>query len=94
MRRCWRTKDDARGRAISSLIFDVLALLFTAVLLWQLTRMEWLSWVTGDVAPTELQTPLWIPRLVMPLGTAALCITLLKEILGDVRLINKLSEAR
>jgi TRAP-type C4-dicarboxylate transport system permease small subunit len=79
-----------RGRAICAFTFDLLALLFSAVVLWQLTRMEWFSWTTGDVAPTELQTPLWIPRLVMPVGMAALCATLVKKLVVDARRLARL----
>jgi TRAP-type C4-dicarboxylate transport system permease small subunit len=83
-----------RNRAICAVLFDLLALGFSAVLLWQLGRLEWISWTSGDVAPTELQTPLWIPRLVMPLGVAALCATLLKKLVKDMRRLAQLSEAK
>ena len=83
-----------RARRISTVIFDLLALAFSAVVLWQLSRMEWLSWITGDVTPTEWQTPLWIPRLVMPLGMAALCATLLKKLVVDFRRVDETSKAR
>jgi len=76
-----------RGRAVSRLIFDLLCLFCAAILLWQLARLELGTWQSGDVAPTILGTPLWIPRLSMPLGAAALTATLLRTIAGDVRRI-------
>jgi TRAP-type C4-dicarboxylate transport system permease small subunit len=74
-----------RGRAISAVVFDLLSLAFALILLWQLGRLEWISWTSGDVAPTELLTPLWLPRLSMPLGAAAVCVALARSLLVHVR---------
>ena len=43
-----------------------------AVLLWQLVTLECSSYRFGERAPTYLETPLWIPRLAMAIGVAAL----------------------
>ena len=80
-----------RGRAWSRLVFDLLCLLCTAILLWQLMRLEIGTWQSEDVAPTILGTPLWIPRLSMPLGAGVLVLTLLRTLLGDIRRIAALS---
>ena len=74
-----------RGRAISRLIFDLMCLFCAAILLWQLARLEVTTWQSEDVAPTILGTPLWIPRLTMPLGAAVLCFSLIRALVGDVR---------
>jgi TRAP-type C4-dicarboxylate transport system permease small subunit len=66
-------------RAMSHLLFDLLSLAFCGVLIWQLTRFELQSWRSGDVAPTLLATPLWIPRLAMPIGTVAVAVSLLRS---------------
>ncbi|HEX3862171.1 MAG TPA: TRAP transporter small permease [Stellaceae bacterium] len=76
-----------RGRAISRLIFDLMCLFCAGILLWQLARFEWTTWNSEDVAPTNLATPLWIPRLMMPIGIAVLTATLLRTLVGDVRRI-------
>jgi TRAP-type C4-dicarboxylate transport system permease small subunit len=78
------------GRAWSRLFFDLLCLLCIAILLWQLVRLELRSWSSGDVAPTILATPLWIPRLTMPLGMGVLLLTLLRTMIGDCRRIAAL----
>ena len=83
-----------RGRAISALVFDLVALAFAAILLWQLGRLEWNTWAHGEVAQTQWVTPLWIPMLTMPLGVAALCATLLKAVAADVRRISSAAEPR
>src|SRR5215470_6349943 len=74
-----------RGRAVSRLIFDVLSLAFCALLLWQLVRFEMSSWRFADRAPTYLATPLWLPRLAMGFGAAALCFSVLRTLVADIR---------
>jgi TRAP-type transport system small permease protein len=74
-----------RSRAISHVIFDLLSLAFCALLLWQLIRFEISSWRFDDHAPTYLATPLWIPRLLMAVGAAALCLSMLRTLFVDVR---------
>src|SRR4051794_25097862 len=76
-----------RGRAWSRLIFDSVCIFCVAILFWQLTRLELGTWRAEDVAPTILGTPLWIPRLTMPLGAAVLLLTLLRTVIGDWRRI-------
>jgi TRAP-type C4-dicarboxylate transport system permease small subunit len=78
----------ARGRAISHVIFDLLSLIFCALLLWQLVRFELSSWRFGDRAPTYLATPLWLPRLAMVCGAAALCFSVLRTLAADVRTLR------
>ena len=72
------------GRAVSSLIFDLLSFAFVALLLWQLARFELTSYRFGDRAPTYLATPLWVPQAVMLLGAAALCFSMLRTLLADL----------
>ena len=49
------------------------------LLVWQFVRLVLSSWRFGDVTPTLLETPLWIPRLPMVIGMAALCFSLLRR---------------
>jgi TRAP-type transport system small permease protein len=77
-----------RGRAWLRLLFDSLAFAVTAILLWQFARFELITWRSGDVAPTNLMTPFWMPRLVMLVGVAGLAISLLRTILGDLRRLH------
>jgi TRAP-type C4-dicarboxylate transport system permease small subunit len=74
-----------RLRAMSHLLFDLLSLAFCGVLIWQLTRFEIQSWYSGDVAPTLLATPLWIPRLLMPIGSVAVAVSLLRSAALNLR---------
>jgi TRAP-type C4-dicarboxylate transport system permease small subunit len=78
-----------RGRAIWSVIFNVLSLACTLVIFWQLCRLEMQSWAYGDVAPTELQTPLWLPRITMPLGMFGLSLVLLRELIESMKALGQ-----
>lgn len=80
-----------RGRALSAAIFDVLSLGFAALLLWHFIKLELSSYRFGERAPTYLETPLWIPRLAMAIGAAALCFSIIKTFLAHVRRFRTLS---
>lgn len=74
-----------RGRAWCELLFDLLSFGFAATLLWQTARLAAMAWGSGETAPTNLVTPLWIPYLSMPLGSGLLCFTLLRALARDVQ---------
>jgi TRAP-type C4-dicarboxylate transport system permease small subunit len=82
-----------RWRALSAAIFDVLAFGLAAVLLWHFVRLEFSSWRFGERAPTYLETPLWLPRLAMAIGVAALCFSIVRTFLAHVRRFRTLSGA-
>ena len=73
------------ARAASAVAFDIVALVCSLIILWQLVRLEWITWNSGDVAASWLMTPLWLPRLPMALGMAVLVITLAKAAVTDFR---------
>ena len=80
-----------RWRALSAAIFDVLSFGFAALLFWQLIKLERSSYRFGEKAPTYLETPLWIPRLAMAIGVAALLFSIVKTFLAHVRRFRALS---
>jgi TRAP-type C4-dicarboxylate transport system permease small subunit len=77
-----------RGRAWSNLVFTVIAILFVATVAWQLCTFELNAWRNGDVAPTMLAAPLWIPQFVMPLGMLILLFSLAKTALVEVQVLT------
>jgi TRAP-type C4-dicarboxylate transport system permease small subunit len=79
----------ARGRAISHVIFDLMSLAFGMALLWQLIRFEMSSWRFDDHAPTYLATPLWIPRLAMVVGAAALLFSMARTLAADIARLKR-----
>ena len=82
-----------RGRSLSQLIFGLLALAACVLLAWQFIRLEMTSWRFGDVAPTYLATPLWLPRLPMALGMIALCFSLVRTIIAETKRLRLLIAA-
>lgn len=60
-----------------SLAFTAVSLVGSMFLVWYLTRFAWLAWTFGERAQTMTGTPLWIPRLVMPVGAILLCYALI-----------------
>lgn len=80
------------GRAVSNLIFDLLAFAFCALLLWQLVRFELSSYRFGDRAPTYLATPLWMPQAMMALGAAALCFSMVRTLAADIARLREVTK--
>jgi TRAP-type C4-dicarboxylate transport system permease small subunit len=76
------------GRMISQIGFDLMSLAATALVSWQLVRLALNSWRAEDVAPTPLQTPLWLPQASMGLGMILLCLALLRTIAAKVRYLR------
>jgi TRAP-type C4-dicarboxylate transport system permease small subunit len=76
------------GRAVSRVIFDLLSLLFCVLLCWQLVRFQISSYRLDDHAPTYLATPLWLPRIPMLLGAAALCFSMLRTLAADIAILR------
>jgi TRAP-type C4-dicarboxylate transport system permease small subunit len=74
-----------RGRVLSKLAFNVLIFLFSVVLTWQFTRFVVKTWRSEETGQTILFTPLWIPRLALALGFAALLITVGAKLVADMR---------
>lgn len=72
-----------RMRALSHFVFDILSLVFSIVLIWQLGRFVMNSYKSGDQSPTLLATPLWIPQAIMPIGMIAVTIALMRAAWGN-----------
>jgi TRAP-type C4-dicarboxylate transport system permease small subunit len=79
------------ARVISQIVFDLMSLGASAVITWQLTRLVLNSWRSEDVAPTPLQTPLWLPQAAMAIGTALLCVALVRTIHTKAKRIRRSS---
>jgi TRAP-type C4-dicarboxylate transport system permease small subunit len=79
-----------RARLMSRLLFELIALAACLLLTWQYVRLVLSSWRFGDRAPTYLDTPLWLPRLALPMGMAALCYALVRTLFIDWRRLRML----
>ncbi len=71
------------GRARLRLALDLGSTLVALVLLYVMVRFELTTWRSGDVAATDLQTPLWVPRLFMPIGMLVLTLAMLRTLASD-----------
>jgi TRAP-type C4-dicarboxylate transport system permease small subunit len=73
------------ARIIAQIAFDLMSLIASALVTWQLTRLTLNSWRAEDVAPTPLQTPLWMPQATMAIGMALLCFALIRTMIAKAR---------
>jgi len=80
-------------RMISQIVFDLMSLGASALVTWQLTRLTLNSWRAEDVAPTPLQTPLWLPQSTMAIGMALLCFALLRTIIAKAKRLRGSSQS-
>lgn len=88
-----QSKLSLRGQVISRLIFDGTALFFSAIALWKYIEFVLVTWQFDDRAPTILYTPLWIPRSLLVVGMMALCFSLCRALIADMRRLRRGSTA-
>ena len=71
----------ARGSERTQRRFDIafalLGMAFAAIWTWQLGRLVWSSYTRETASNGVLAIPLWMPQIVMPVGTAVLTLALL-----------------
>lgn len=63
-------------RMTVDILFDGIALVAILIVNFFTIRFVWSSFTRGTVAPTLLETPLWIPQLFMPIGLSILAVAL------------------
>lgn len=78
-----RVRLSPRGVALLNIVLHAVSLAFMLVLVWQFWRLEASSWRSGDASMSGVFTPLWIPRLAMVVGSAAVCFTLVRLIAAE-----------
>jgi TRAP-type C4-dicarboxylate transport system permease small subunit len=76
------------ARILSQIVFDLMSLVASMLVSWQLIRLALNSWRTEDVAPTPLGTPLWLPQASMGLGMLLLCLALMRTVAAKVRYLR------
>lgn len=77
-----------RMRIVSQIVFELMSLVASALVTWQLFRLALNSFRTEDVAPTPLATPLWLPQIWMGIGMALLCLALLRTIAAKLAVLR------
>jgi TRAP-type C4-dicarboxylate transport system permease small subunit len=58
---------------------------FTAYMLWAVTRFVYLSWEFNEVAQGMIKAPIWIPQLSLVLGVAIFFIAVLDDLILVLR---------
>jgi TRAP-type C4-dicarboxylate transport system permease small subunit len=76
------------ARILSQIVFDLMSLVASMLVSWQLIRLALNSWRTEDVAPTPLGTPLWLPQASMGLGMLLLCLALMRTVAAKLRYLR------
>jgi TRAP-type C4-dicarboxylate transport system permease small subunit len=71
-------------RIVAQIVFDLMSLIASGLVTWQLTRLVLNSWRAEDV----VQTPLWMPQATMALGMALLCFALIRTIITKAKLLS------
>ncbi len=84
-----QTRLSIAARLISQMVFDFISLVASALVTWQLYRLVSNSWRAEDVAPTPLQTPLWLPQSTMAIGMLLLCFALIRTILIKAKILRR-----
>jgi TRAP-type C4-dicarboxylate transport system permease small subunit len=74
-----------RGKLAAYMSFTTLNLIFAVVLDVYLIRLVLQSYEQEAQAMTAMLTPLRIPQATIPLGLTALCFTLLRTLMRDLR---------
>ena len=84
-----QTRLSFAARLISQMVFDFVSLVASALVTWQLYRLAANSWRAEDVAPTPLQTPLWLPQSAMAIGMLLLCFALIRTMVTKARILRR-----
>lgn len=72
-------------RSLYEVPLTIVALAVTAAIGWFGGEHFWNGWRDGELAQTVSQTPLWIPRLAVPVGCAILILALVSHLRAALR---------
>ena len=75
----------ARARRPAELAALGAALVFSAYLLWAVTRFVYQSWQFDEVAQGLIRIPIWIPQLSIVLGAAILLVAVADDFVALAR---------
>lgn len=70
-----------RVKRVLGLVYITLAISICGVLTWHSSLLVMSSFSRGNVAPTVMMTPLWIPQLLLPLGLSVMILFLFERAL-------------
>ncbi|MCE3026694.1 TRAP transporter small permease [Salinicola sp. DM10] len=73
------------ARRLLSLVYLTLSLAVCGVLIHYTLQLVASSYTRGNVAPTFLMTPLWIPQLLIPLGLTFIAVFIVERMIVTLR---------
>jgi TRAP-type transport system small permease protein len=80
-----RNQLSAKAGAVVDIAFTLASILYIGIVIWFGVRLVSSSLRLKIVSLSYLQTPMWIPQLVIPVGGSLLLLALLAELLRDTR---------
>lgn len=63
-----------------ALVADIIGLVFVLMVVWLSSKLVWESFVTSSKSNTYMETPMFIPGLVVPIGMGILSMAILYQI--------------
>ena len=78
----------SRVRTIVGLVINLWAIIFFAVVTWRSTLIAILHWNTGRRI-SNISVPIYMVDLFIPVGTLAICLVLIAELLQSLRKVKK-----
>jgi len=75
----------AKAGAVVRICFDIASLFYTILVIWFGIRLVDSSMRLEVVSLSLLQTPMWIPQMVIPVGGGILVLALVAELMRDTR---------
>ena len=72
-------------KRVLNLCFQLISLGVCGVLIWQTGKLVLSSYARGNVAPTTLMTPLWLPQLLVPLGLLMIALFIVEHLIVTLR---------
>ncbi|WP_157958951.1 TRAP transporter small permease [Salinicola endophyticus] len=72
-------------KRLLNLVYLMLSLAVCGVLIWYALQLVESSYTRGNVAPTFLMTPLWMPQLLIPLGLTFIAVFLVERMILTLR---------
>ncbi len=79
---------DEPAKRVLELIFDLVGFLFAVLLAWQMVRLCMSSYRQHSEAATILATPLYMPQIVMIVGTVSLAFVLITDFFAKLIVIS------
>lgn len=90
----FRERLSPRGMVLLDMVFNAASLVYVGLVIWFGIQLVRSSLRLDIVSMTWLQTPMWIPQMVLPVGGGLLALALVAEQMRDLRRLRALSHGQ